>query len=85
VTAWAKDGDTVKLTWEEVAGSVGVRWLHADDERLSLERESASKVSIREEQGRGEFRIWSEAPGLAGQLVIRVGDHVSVSDAILRT
>lgn len=84
VTSWANDGSVVTLTWDETAGSVHVRWAEADEERLVLEREMASKVSVREDRGRIEFWIWSDAGGLGGQLVVRVGDHVGVSDALLR-
>ena len=84
VTASAGDGAVVTLTWNEVAGSVSIRWLEAGDERLALEREIATKVSVCEEHGQVEFRVWSEADGLGGQLVVRVGEHVGVSDALLR-
>ena len=84
VTAWANDGSVVTLTWDEIAGSVNVRWLEGGDERLVLERETASKVSVREEDDQVQFWIWSEADGLGGQLVVRVGEHVVVSDALLR-
>lgn len=85
LTAWANDGDIVTLTWDEIAGSASVRWLAGDETRLSLERELLSKISVREATaGRIEFWIWSESPELGGQLVVRVGDHVSVADALLR-
>lgn len=44
VAARASDGAVVTLTWDEVAGSVSIRWVEAGDERLALEREIASKV-----------------------------------------
>lgn len=72
------------MTWDEIACSVSVRWQEGDEDRLILERETASKVSVREEQGRIEFWIWSDADGLGGELVVRVGDRVNVSDALLR-
>ncbi len=84
VTSRANDGSVVTLTWDETAGSVHVRWTEADEERLVVERELASKVSVREDHGRVEFWIWSDAGGLGGQLVVRVGEHVGVSDALLR-
>jgi hypothetical protein len=84
VTTWANDGDVVTLSWDEIAGSVNIRWLEGDVERLVLERETVSKVSIREEQSQVQFWIWSDAAGLGGQLVVRVGERVMVSDAILR-
>lgn len=61
-----------------------VRWLGDADERLVIEREAAAKVSVREEQGQVEFWIWSDTDGLAGHLVVSVGDRVRVTDAILR-
>lgn len=85
VTALANDGAVVTLTWDEIAASVSIRWAEGEAERLVLERESASKVSVRDERGAIEFHIWSEVEGLAGQLVVRVGDHVHVADTILRS
>lgn len=85
VTGWANDGSVVTLTWDEVAGSAHLRWVEDDEERLALEREAVSKVSVREDHGQVEFWVWSDAGGLAGQLVVRVGDHVGVSDVLLRT
>jgi hypothetical protein len=84
VTALANDGDTVAVTWDEIACSVSVRWREEVD-RLVLERETASKVSVREGQGQIEFWIWSDSDGLTGELVVRVGAQVTVSDKLLRT
>lgn len=84
VTTWANDGSVVTLAWDDTAGSVHVRWTEADEERLVVERETASKVSVREDHGRIEFWIWSGVGGLGGQMVVRVGDHVHVSDTLLR-
>lgn len=85
VTAWANDGSIVTMTWDEIAGSVHVRWVEAEGDRLVITRETASKVSVRDERGQIEFWIWTESPEVGGQLVVRVGDRVRVSDAILRT
>ncbi|QRP47966.1 hypothetical protein [Amycolatopsis sp. FDAARGOS 1241] len=84
MTARANDGSGVTLTWDEIAGAVHVRWTEANKERLPLERETVSKVSVREEHGQIEFWVWSDADGLGGQLIVRVGEHVRVSDALLR-
>ena len=85
MTAFSIDGDVVTLSWDENAASVHVRWLSADEERVVLERETASKVSIRGEKRHVQFWIWSRSEGLSGQLVVRIGDRVTVSDAILQT
>jgi hypothetical protein len=85
VTARANDGAVVILTWDEIAGSVSVRWVEDGIERLALDRESASKVSIREERGRVEFWIWSGVDGLSGQLIVSAAERVSVTDVLLRT
>ena len=85
VIAWANEGSTVKLTWDEIAGSASVRWRDGDDVRLSLERETASKISVRDEHGRIEFRVWSRCEGLDGLLTVQVGEHVTVHDTLLRT
>lgn len=84
VTAWANDGDVVTVTWDEIAASVGLRRLSGNDERLVLARETASKVSIHEEQREVVFRVWSRSEGVGGHLVVRVGERVAVSDEILQ-
>lgn len=84
VTAWANDGAVATLTWDELASAIRVRWIEGENMRLSLEREFVARLSIREERGAVEFWIWSESEGLGGQLVVRIGDQVTVSDVILR-
>lgn len=84
VTSWASHGSVVTRTWDETAGSAHVRWTEAGEEPLRIERETVTKVSVREDGGQIEFWVWSEAGGLGGQLVVRVGAHVGVSDALLR-
>lgn len=84
VTAWANAGAVVTLTWDEIAGSVMLRWIEAGKERLVLEREAASKISVREEGGQVLFRVWFDAGDVGGQLVVWVGEAIAVSDVILR-
>lgn len=84
VTAWANDGAVVMLIWDTIAASVHLRWVEAEEVRLTITREGLSKVSVREERGQIEFWVWSDAIDFGGQLVVRVGDRVNVSDAILR-
>lgn len=84
MTAWAGDGGAVTLTWDEIAGSASVRWVDGSQERLVLERESASKISVRAEGGCVQFRVWSRWQGLGGELVVQVGAGVSVRDSLLR-
>lgn len=84
LTASANDGSVVTLTWDEVARSVHVRWTAGGEERLVIERETVSRVSVRVESGRVEFWIWSRAGDIGGTLVIRVGEAVHMSDALLR-
>lgn len=84
VTSRAGDGSTVTLSWNEIARSVHLRWSAAGHSRFIVERETASKVSIREHRGGVEFRVWSASPGVGGQLVVRVDDRVTVEDALLR-
>lgn len=83
--ARANDGSSVKVTWDEIAGSISVRWLEGDDERLVLERETVSRISVRAEAGSVHFRVWSRSEGLRGELAISVGELVSVNDVLLRT
>ncbi len=85
VTAQARDGDQVTLTWDEFVRSVNIRWMSGAHERLILERESASKVSVREDHGQVQFHIWSVAQDLRGKLVVRIGAHVGVTDALLES
>jgi hypothetical protein len=84
LTAWANDGAVVTLTWDEIAGSVLVTWMEANEERVRIEREMASKVSVREDRGQVEFWVWTDVGGLGGQLVVRVGEQVGLSDVLLR-
>lgn len=84
VTGWSNDGSVVTLTWDETAGSVHVRWVEDDEERLVLEREATCKVSVRESHGEIEFWVWSDTAGLVGQLFVRIASHVRVSDSLLR-
>lgn len=84
VTSWANDGSVVTLTWDESGGSVQVRWTQTEEVRLLVEREAVSKISVREKRGGIEFWVWVDGEGIGGQLVVRVGDHVDVSDALLR-
>ena len=83
VTAQARDGDLVTLTWDELACSVHVRWMSGSHERLTLERETASKVSVRVDHDQVQFHVWSEANDLRGKLVVRIGGLVEVIDALL--
>ncbi len=85
LTAWANDGGSVTLTWDEIAGSARIRWIDGDSERLVLERETVSKISVRDVGGSVRFRVWSRSHGLGGELVVDVGERVSVRDALLRT
>ncbi|RWW94724.1 MULTISPECIES: hypothetical protein [Paenarthrobacter] len=56
-----------------------------DEVRLVLERETPVKVRVRDERGVIEFHVWSRWEGMAGELIVRVGEHVSVHDTLLRT
>lgn len=85
LVAWANDGSTVTLTWDEIAGSASIRWLYGDEERLVLERETPVKVSVRDERGVIEFHVWSRWEGMAGELIVRVSEHVAVHDTLLCT
>lgn len=85
LVAWANGGNTVTLTWDETAGSASIRWLNGDEERLVLEREAPVKISVRDKRGVIEFHVWSRWEGMAGELIVRVGQHVSVHDTLLRT
>lgn len=82
--AKASNGDVVSLAWDEIAASVRFNWLVDDAERLVLEREEISQLSVHEEQGEIHFRIWCRTDGLGGELVARVGDDVAFSDVLLR-
>ncbi|WP_405062215.1 hypothetical protein OG474_11390 [Kribbella sp. NBC_01505] len=84
VTAWANDGAVVTVIWDEIAASVHVRWVEDGVERWRLDRELATKVSVREERGRVEFWIWSGMDGFRGQLVVSVAERVTVTDVFLQ-
>ncbi|MFD4960267.1 hypothetical protein [Microbacterium sp. NPDC058389] len=85
-TAWAADGSGVALTWDESARSVAVRWFDDAGDRARLERETATKVSVRkQDDGTIEFRVWMRSADLDGELLIQVGRRVTLSDALLVT
>lgn len=84
VTAWANDGDSVTLTWDEIAGSAHLRWLVGNRSQLVLERETVIKIAVREVATQIEFSVLSRSSDVGGELVVRTGDHVTVSDVILR-
>lgn len=84
VSATADDGDATILTWDEITGTVALRWVGGERERFTLTRETATKVSIREQVGAVEFHVWSRSEGVEGHLVVRVGSYVSISDQVLR-
>ncbi len=85
VTAWADDGSSVALTWDEIAASVHLRWRRDGEDILVLTRETASKVTIRKEKGQIQLWVWSGVRGLGGELTIWVGASVTVTDSFLRT
>lgn len=85
-TAWAADGSGVALTWDEIARSVAVRWLDDAGDRARLERERATRVSVRrQDDGTIEFRVWMRSADLGGELLVQVGRRVTLSDALLVT
>ncbi|MFD2469078.1 hypothetical protein [Amycolatopsis silviterrae] len=84
VKASAHDGSSVALTWDVTAGSARICWKRADDVQWIVEREGLSKISVREERDRIEFWIWSGGYGFRGELVVRIGKHVYISDVLLR-
>lgn len=83
-TSVAADGATVSVTWDEVANSVNVRWQKREDVFLVVEREMITKISASDVGGVIEFRIVTDAGELGGNLTVRVGTSVTVSDALLR-
>lgn len=42
----ARDGDEVRMTWDEVAASVRILWVTDGRERLRLEREEIFRVGL---------------------------------------
>lgn len=84
ITAVVGDGGEVSVTWDELASSVTVRWRSGGKERLVVERETATLVTIREERDQVVLHVRSEADELTGDLVIAVGADVTVADTLLR-
>ncbi|MDR6689049.1 hypothetical protein J2Y41_004653 [Arthrobacter sp. 1088] len=85
ISGLANDGSTVDLTWDELALSVRIRLVDGGQERLVIERETALKVSINKEDDQVLFSLWSEWQGTSGKLTVRIGEHVSITDLLLRT
>ncbi len=67
LVAWANDGSTVMLTWDEIVGSASIRWLNGDEVRLVLERETPVKVSVRRLVSETNAASLSSTSGLAGK------------------
>jgi hypothetical protein len=84
ITVMSGSGGRVTLTWDEIAGAVSVRWTEGGRDCLVLARETASKVSVRDLGSSVEFRVWSSSPALGGELVLEIGETVSVRDVLLR-
>ncbi|WP_129668652.1 hypothetical protein [Phytoactinopolyspora endophytica] len=89
VTVVAGDGSRVVLAWDAWSNSATVRWHIGNHERLVMELETITEITIREESDHVRFRLRSEVGGkddtLVGELVVLVGSEVSVSDTVLRT
>lgn len=83
ITSWANDGSVVVLSWDELACSAHVLCTVDGAERVSIERESASRISVDEDQGVVKFSVWCGVEGLVGRLVITVGESVTISDVLL--
>jgi hypothetical protein len=84
VTTWAGDGDDATVTWDEQAGSVQVRWRSGNRVRLEATREGLSKVTVRDVGEHVEFHVWLRTDGFGGELVVEIGQHVGVTDTLLR-
>ncbi|WP_129669398.1 hypothetical protein [Phytoactinopolyspora endophytica] len=89
VTVVAGDGSRVVVAWDAWSNSATVRWYIGNHERLVMERETITEITIREERDHIRFRLRSEIEGqddrFVGELVVLVGSDVSVSDTVLRT
>jgi hypothetical protein len=84
ITARADDGDVVSLAWDEVAASARIRWAADDVDRLVLEREAVSRIAVCQEGGWVDLRVRTRTDALKGELVVRVGDRVAITDVLLR-
>lgn len=85
VTAWARDGAEVTMSWDETRASVMLTWDHEGVRILSLSRDHVAKVSVREDRGDVEFWVWSRyrSDGLVGHTVALVNDRVVIRDQLL--
>lgn len=83
LTAWAVDGSSVVLTWDEVANSAQILWIQGDEARVTIAREAVSKISVHEQDGRVEMRIWAGTDDWGGPLTVSVAERITISDALL--
>ena len=85
ITVEARDGSSVTLGWDQFAGYAHVSWRDGDVVRLVLERYTAVLISVRLERGRTRFRVLSAKQDVEGELVVEIGETVSVRDSIVQT
>ncbi len=80
----ARDGDEVRMTWDEVAASVRISWVADGRERLLLEWEEIFRVEIECLDGRVDFRARLRSTGLEGAIFVTIGETVTIKDTVLR-
>jgi hypothetical protein len=84
IAARSADGDEVVVTWDAVAAAAHVRWDVHGARRIVIEREAVVKVAVSGSPSEVWFQVWLRSGDLQGQLSVRVGAAVTVSDALLR-
>jgi len=85
ITVESRDGSSVTLGWDQFAGYAHVSWRDGDAVRLVLERYTTVLISVRLERGRTRFRVLSAEQDVEGELVVEIGETVSVRDSIVQT
>lgn len=82
--ARANDNDELALTWDITVRSVAILWKDQDGvNRLRIERESITKVSLRTTDQGLEIRVWFASSDVGGQMLVQVNEDVRFSDTIL--
>lgn len=81
-----EDQGDVTVTWDEIAGSVHVRWAAPDGRRVvEVTRETVERVAVTPEGAGHRTTVTSTSDGIAGRLVVTVTPAgVEVDDTLLR-
>ncbi len=79
------NGDSVEITWDEVATAVSLRWRNETGDVLSIVREHARGLTISGENQQIHARVWSGGDDWTGQLLVSIGETITIDDSVLES